>query len=65
MAGSEVLVAEVVPTVTPVVAAAAVATLVEQEVSMMDQPEAVVVEVPIITVPTKPMLVEYELDMDW
>jgi hypothetical protein len=60
----EVLVAEVVPTVTPVAVAVAVATLVVQEDSTIHQPEAVVVEVPIITVPTKPMLVEYELDMD-
>jgi hypothetical protein len=54
-----------VPTGTPVEVAVAVATLVVLEDSIIHLPEAVAVEVPIITVPTKPMLVEYELDMDW
>jgi len=38
---------------TPVAVAVAVATLVVQEVSMMDQPEAEAVEDPIIMEPTK------------
>ena len=48
---------------TPVAVAVAVATLVVQEVSIMDQPEAEAVEVPIIMEPTKPTLEGLELVM--